>query len=46
MLLWTILAIGWLAVLVAAISFFRIAGYADKKVREFADKALRRDEAA
>ena len=33
MLLWIILGFGWLGVLVAAISLFRLAGYADKKVR-------------
>jgi hypothetical protein len=35
MLLWIILGFGWLGVLVAGISLFRLADYADKKVRRF-----------
>jgi|GEM_PF-2324714 len=35
MLLWIILGLGWLAILVAAIVLFRIAGYADRKMRRF-----------
>jgi len=35
MLLWVILGFGWLGVLVAGISLFRLAGYADRKVRRF-----------
>jgi hypothetical protein len=33
MLLWIILALGWIVILFAAVSLFRIAGYADKKMR-------------
>lgn len=33
MLLWVILIVGWAAVLILAISVFRLAGYAEKKVR-------------
>jgi hypothetical protein len=35
MLLWIILGFGWLGVLVAGITLFRLAGYADRKVRRF-----------
>jgi hypothetical protein len=35
MLLWIILGFGWLGVLAAGISLFRLAGYADRKVRRF-----------
>jgi hypothetical protein len=35
MLLWIILGFGWLGVLVAGISLFRLADYADRKVRRF-----------
>jgi hypothetical protein len=34
-LLWIILGFGWLGVLVAGVSLFRLAGYADRKVRRF-----------
>jgi hypothetical protein len=33
MLLWIILVLGWAVVLLLAISLFRLAGYADRKVR-------------
>jgi hypothetical protein len=33
MLLWIILVLGWIIVLVLAVSLFRLAGYAEKKVR-------------
>jgi hypothetical protein len=33
MLVWVILIVGWAAVLILAISIFRLAGYAEKKVR-------------
>lgn len=33
MLLWVILALAWVVILFAAVSLFRIAGYADKKMR-------------
>jgi hypothetical protein len=35
MLLWVILGFGWIGVLLAGMSLFRLAGYADKKVRRF-----------
>ena len=35
MLLWIILGFGWMGVLVAGISLFRLADYADRKVRRF-----------
>jgi len=35
MLLWVILGFGWLGILCAGISLFRLAGYADKKLRRF-----------
>jgi hypothetical protein len=35
MLPWIILGFGWLGVLVAGISLFRLADYADRKVRRF-----------
>jgi hypothetical protein len=41
MLLWIILGIGWLGILCAGISLFRLADYADKKVRHL-DKKMRR----
>jgi hypothetical protein len=33
MLIWVILLIGWATVLILAISVFRLAGYAEKKMR-------------
>jgi hypothetical protein len=35
MLLWIILGFGWMGVLVAGICLFRLAAYADRKVRRF-----------
>jgi len=35
MLLWIILGFGWLGVLAAGVSLFRLASYADRKVRRF-----------
>jgi hypothetical protein len=47
MLLWIILGIGWLGILFAGVSLFRIAGYADKKVRRFVERPrYRNDQAA
>jgi hypothetical protein len=46
MLLWVILGMGWLAVLFAAVSLFRIAGYADKKMRRLAQRPRRREDQA
>ncbi|MBZ5532124.1 MAG: hypothetical protein LAO20_11895 [Acidobacteriia bacterium] len=33
LLLWTIVALGWLAIALLAAALFRLASYADKKVR-------------
>jgi hypothetical protein len=33
MLLWVILVLGWIVVLLLAVSLFRLAGYAERKVR-------------
>jgi hypothetical protein len=47
MLLWIILGMGWLGVLIAGVSLFRIAGYADKKLRRLAGRPrYRNDQAA
>jgi hypothetical protein len=46
MLLWIILALGWLGILLAAISLFRLANYADKKVRRMAQRPRRREDQA
>ena len=35
MLVWVILGFGWLGVLLAGVSLFRLADYADRKVRRF-----------
>jgi hypothetical protein len=40
MLLWVILGFGWLGVLCAGVTLFRLAGYADKKVRRFTVRRL------
>ncbi len=36
MLLWIILVLGWVVVLLLALSLFRLAGYAERKVRGLA----------
>lgn len=36
MLLWIILLTGWAAILILAISVFRLAGFAEKKMRGLA----------
>jgi hypothetical protein len=46
MLLWVILGFGWVAILLAAISLFRIAGYADRKVRRLAERPRRGEDQA
>ena len=46
MLMWIILGFGWLGVLFAGVSLFRIAGYADKKVRRLAQRPRRRNDQA
>lgn len=38
MVLWIILGMGWLAILFAGITLFRLADYADKKVRRLAER--------
>jgi hypothetical protein len=43
MLLWIILGMGWLGILIAGVSLFRIAGYADKKLRRLVDRPDRTD---
>jgi hypothetical protein len=42
MVLWIILGMGWLAILFAWISLFRLAGYTDKKVRRLAERPRQR----
>jgi hypothetical protein len=46
MVLWVILGLGWLAVLMAGVCLFRIAGYADKKVRRLTERPRRREDQA
>ena len=41
MLMWIILAIGWIAVLAAGISLYRMAAYAEEKFRRMSDRARR-----
>lgn len=44
MLLWIILVVGWIAVLLLAISVFRAFGYAEKKMRALASRPRPREE--
>ena len=46
MLLWFILGLGWLGILVVAVCLFRLAGYADKKVRRMTERPRRREDQA
>jgi len=46
MLLWIILGISWAVILCAAVCVFRLAGYADKKMRNFAQRPRRREDQA
>ena len=46
MLMWIILGIGWFGILLAGISLFRLAGYADKKVRSFTQRTRSRTDLA
>jgi len=46
MLVWIILGVGWLGVLFAGIAVFRLADYADKKVRRLADRPRQRHKQA
>lgn len=39
MLLWMILVLGWIAILVLALWIFRLAGYAERKMRSLARSA-------
>ena len=41
MLLWVILGFSWIAILLAAIFLFRVAGYADRKMRRFTQRPRR-----
>ena len=45
-MLWIILGMGWLAILFAGVVLFRLADYADKKVRRFADRPRERKKQA
>jgi hypothetical protein len=42
MMLWIILGMGWLAILCAGVVLFRLADYADKKVRRLAERPRQR----
>lgn len=46
MLLWIVVALGWIGVLVLAISLFRITTYAEKKIRGLAQRSGQRDDQA
>ncbi|HEY2234681.1 MAG TPA: hypothetical protein VGK01_14490 [Candidatus Angelobacter sp.] len=46
MMLWIILGMGWLAILFAGVVLFRLADYADKKVRRLADRPRERKKQA
>jgi hypothetical protein len=46
MLLWIILFLGWVVILLAAVSLFRIAGYADRKMRRLAHRPRGREDQA
>jgi len=46
MLLWVILGFSWIVILLVAISLFRIAGYADRKMRRLAQRPRRREDQA
>ncbi|MGZ7051848.1 MAG: hypothetical protein ACXVJ0_07320 [Candidatus Angelobacter sp.] len=46
MLLWIILGLGWLGILFAGVTLFRLANYADKKVRRLADRPRQRNKQA
>ncbi|HEV3041442.1 MAG TPA: hypothetical protein VHA33_27010 [Candidatus Angelobacter sp.] len=46
MWIWIILALAWAAILLAAVSLFRIATYADQKVRRMAERTRQRQDRA
>jgi hypothetical protein len=46
MLLWIILGISWALILWVAICLFRLAGYADRKMRNFAQRPRGREDQA
>jgi hypothetical protein len=41
MLLWIFMVLGWALVLVLAVSLFRLAGYAERKMRARSMRAMR-----
>jgi type IV secretory pathway TrbD component len=46
MLLWIILGLSWIIILFAAVCLFRIAGYADKKMRRIVQRPRRSEDQA
>jgi len=46
MLLWIILGISWAVILFAGVCLFRLAGYADKKMRNLAQRPRGREDQA
>ncbi|MBZ5493057.1 MAG: hypothetical protein LAO76_19235 [Acidobacteriia bacterium] len=42
MVLWIILGMAWLAILFAGVTLFRLADYADRKVRRLAERPRQR----
>jgi hypothetical protein len=44
MLLWIFMVLGWVLVLVLAVSVFRLAGYAERKLRARALRVRRRQD--
>jgi hypothetical protein len=46
MALWIILVVGWLLVLVLALTLFRVAGYTEKKVRGLRNRPRRSQQPA
>jgi type IV secretory pathway TrbD component len=44
MILWVILGFGWLGILVVAVFLFRLAGYADRKVRRLTARTNQRND--
>jgi hypothetical protein len=46
MLLWIILVLGWLGILAAGVSLFRLAGYADRQMRRYIQRPQREEDQA